>query len=105
LRILEQEKQNLSKTNNEKTRKKIKINIRYAEEQLNDLDRCTQFKVGDIITKTMFPDKKGMLTKIEISPTGMPLAWVQWGDEYEEPSTPEQHPLRVLKNLSIEKEK
>jgi hypothetical protein len=104
-KILEQERQDLSKTNDEKKRQKIKSNIRYAEEQLNDLDKYTQFKVGDIIIKTRVPDQKGTLTKIEISPTGMPLAWVQWANEYGEPSTPEQHPLRVLKNLSVEEEK
>lgn len=100
-KILEQEKQNLSKTNNEKTRTKIKNNIRYAEEQLEDLDKFKQFRIGDTIIKTRFPDEKGTLTKLEITPTGMPLAWVEWPNQYEEePSTPEQHPLGVLTNLS-----
>ncbi len=103
LKLIAQEKRALSRTKDQKRRIRIKNNLRYLEEQLEDLDKYENFKVGDIVTKVNFPDEKGTLARVEITPTGMPLAWVQWLNEYEqEPSTAEQHPFRVLTNLSIQ---
>jgi len=105
LKSIAQEKEAISKTNDQKKLTKFRNNIRNLEGQLEDLDKFEKFKVGDIITKTRFPEKKGILKKIEITPTGMPVAWVEWHNEYEEEhSTPEQHPLGVLENLSIQDE-
>ncbi|MEG4460183.1 MULTISPECIES: hypothetical protein [unclassified Microcoleus] len=102
-KALEDSTQELLNAKGEKTLKKLKTNIRILEGQLEDVDKFLTFKVGDLIIKTKFPERKGVLQKLDLSSTGMPFAWVLWPNEYEEePNSPEQHPLSVLTNFSHE---
>ncbi|MEG4441987.1 hypothetical protein QUB47_19100 [Microcoleus sp. AT9_B5] len=102
-KALEDSTQELLNAKGEKTLKKLKTNIRILEGQLEDVNKFLTFKVGDSIIKTKFPERKGILQKLDLSSTGMPFAWVLWPNEYEEePNSPEQHPLSVLTNFSHE---
>ena len=98
---IKERKEALGRTNDEKKRKKLKSTIRGLEGQLEDLDKFEQFQLGDTVTKTRFPEKRGTLHKLELTETGMPLASVEWVNEYGEINQPESHPLGVLTNLSL----
>ncbi|MEG4915771.1 hypothetical protein [Microcoleus sp. B7-D4] len=98
---LEQSTKELLQAKNEKNLRQIKSNIKTLEGQLEDVVKFESFKPGDSIIKTRFPDKKGILHKLDVSITGLPLAWVMWPHEYEgEPNSPEQHFIGTLTNLS-----
>lgn len=103
---LEKEKEILSKTKNEKKREKLKRNIRHLEEQLNALQKFSHYQIGDHVTKIYSPEKRGTIKELELSPGGMPLAWVDWNNDQYEEETPmlEQNALSVL-TISEEKEK
>ena len=100
LNQIEEEKELLAKTGDEKKRQKLRVSLNNIESQLEDLDKFENFQSGDLVTKTRFPEKRGTLLKLELTKTGMPFAWVQWLNEYGEACIEEQHPLGVLTNLS-----
>ncbi|MEG3838911.1 hypothetical protein [Microcoleus sp. herbarium14] len=98
---LEQATQELLQTKAEKKIKKTRTNIRILESQLEDVDKFVAFEVGDVVIRNIFPDKKGIVDRLEISTTGMLTAWVIWPQEYEgEPNSPEEHNIGTLTNLS-----
>ncbi|MEG4251079.1 hypothetical protein QUA36_20850 [Microcoleus sp. Pol10D4] len=98
---LEQLTQELLQTKNEKKTNKIRANIRQLEARLEDVDKFEISRIGDSVIRSKFPDKKGIIERLEVSATGLPTAWVIWPQEYEgEPNSPEEHNIGTLTNLS-----
>lgn len=98
---LEQATQELLRTKDEKKTKKIRTNIRILESRLEDVEKFVAFRVGDLVIRNIFPDRKGIVDRLEISTTGMLTAWVIWPQEYEaQPNSPEEHNIGTLTNLS-----
>ncbi|MEG4929553.1 hypothetical protein [Microcoleus sp. F10-B2] len=100
---IEKEQDEILLTNNRKKLQKLKSNLKNLTAQLLDIDKFEQFKSGDTVIKTTAPQKKGNLLRLELTESGMPFAWVEWLNEHGEAYT-DQHPLRVLTNLSQEVE-
>ncbi|MEG4419413.1 hypothetical protein QUA70_12490 [Microcoleus sp. LAD1_D5] len=98
---LEQSTQELLQTKNEKKINKIRINIRLLKSKLEDVEKFVTSRIGDSVTRNKFPDKKGIIERLDVSITGLPMAWVMWPQEYEEePNSPEEHNIGTLTNLS-----
>jgi hypothetical protein len=105
LQLLKQENENLSTTKDKKKRQKLKSNLDHLQTRLANLEKFASWKIGDSVTKTNFPEKKGRIEKMEVTPGGMPIAWVEWGEGYEEEGkSREHHSFEVLQRVEIQKE-
>ena len=93
--------QNLLQTSNEKKIKKIRADIRIQESRREDIDNFTTLEIGDSVIRKIYPDRKGIIDKLEISTTGLLSVWVTWPQRYEgEPNSPEEHNVGTLIKIS-----
>lgn len=93
--------QNLLQTSNEKKIKKIRADIRIQESRREDIDNFTTLEIGDSVIRKIYPDRKGIIDKLEISTTGLLTVWVVWPQKYEgEPNSPEEHNVGTLTKIA-----
>ncbi|WP_333318807.1 hypothetical protein [Microcoleus sp. B4-C1] len=98
---LEELTQELLRTKNEKKIQTIRADIRTLETRLKDIANFVTSRIGDSVIRNKFPEKKGIIEKLDVSVTGLPTAWVMWPQEYEEePNSPQEHTIGTLTNLS-----
>lgn len=93
--------QDLLQTSNEKKIKKIRADIRIQESRREDIDNFATLEIGDSVIRKIYPDRKGIIDKLEISTTGLLTVWVVWSQKYEgEPNSPEEHNVGTLIKIS-----
>lgn len=98
---LESLTQELLQTKDEKKTKKIRADIRIQESRQKDVDNFVTFKIGDSVIRNIYPERKGIIDKLEISTTGLLSVWVVWLQKYEgEPNSPEEHNVGTLTKMS-----
>ena len=98
---LESLTQELLQTKNEKKTKKIRADIRIQESRREDIDNFTTLKIGDSVIRKIYPDRKGIIDKLEISTTGLLSVWVVWSQKHEEePNSSEEHNVGTLTKIS-----
>lgn len=92
--------QDLLRTSDEKKTKKIRADIRIQESRREDIDNFVTLKIGDSVIRKIYPDRKGIIDKLEISTTGLLTVWVVWPQRYEgEPNSPEEHNVGTLTKI------
>lgn len=92
--------QDLLQTSNEKKIKKIRADIRIQESRREDIDNFVTLEIGDSVIRKIYPDRKGIIDKLEISTTGLLTVWVVWPQKYEgEPNSPEEHNVGTLTKI------
>ena len=97
---LESLTQELLRTKNEKKIKKIRADIRIQESCQKDIDNFVTLEIGDSVIRNIYPDRKGIIDKLEISTTGLLTVWVVWPQKYEEePNSPEEHNVGTLTKI------
>ena len=93
--------QDLLQTSNEKKTKKIRADIRIQESRREDIDNFVTLKIGDSVIRNIYPDRKGIIDKLQMSTTGLLSVWVTWPQRYEgEPNSPEEHNVGTLTKIS-----
>ena len=93
--------QELLRTKNEKNTKKIRADIRIQESRREDIDIFATLEIGNSVIRKIYPDRKGIIDKLEISTTGLLSVWVTWPQRYEgEPNSPEEHNVGTLIKIS-----
>jgi hypothetical protein len=96
--LLENNEKLLAITHDEKKRKKIKSTLEHSRTRLQSLKKFEEWGVGKHVTKINSLGR-GTITKMEIAPGGMPIAWVKWQGLEGQKDFLDHHSLEVLQEF------